>query len=298
MLVIRRQLVGRLEERRPNSVVDRTAIVELDQQCGQLVVGRHVARGLEHRRFGGRREARTRQRRGQHPVALVIGADRFRRGDETRLHPLGERLRLRDRNQKFGELVIAADRLAGHRDEALVARGVQLAALDRLLVVDPPPVVPGDFSQLGDEPLNAAAVENPASALLGHEAAAPEEQCQRLGKPGASLVVERLDGAIHLVLALESATGAAFNREPPVVSAVIDLDDDPTARSQRGDIGEVIVEAELPVRIEADRAIARRDTDRDNIPIAFVAVARAPCAGPAAPAQCVRSSDPPRRRGR
>ena len=143
MLVIGFDRIRSLEECGPRRFVDRTRLVQLDQQLGQLIVGSDVGRRVEHPGLSGRRQARARQRGREHAMALVVGADRLRRGHESRLHPLGERLRLGDLDQELGQLVVTVDRLPGERHEPLVSRCVELAAFHGGLIVDPPRVVPG-----------------------------------------------------------------------------------------------------------------------------------------------------------
>ena len=232
-------------------------------------------------------------------MALVVGADLFGGRDEARLHRFGERLLLGNCNQKLGELIITVDGLTGHRDEPLVPRGIQLAALDGSLVVDPPRVVARELAELFDQSLNAAALENPARALFGHEARAPQQERQGLLQPPLGLVVERPDVAVDLVNMLESVV-AALNREAAIVRTIIHLDDDPPARRERGDVAEIIVERELPVPIERDSAPPHRDTERHDVAVALMAMRRATRAIRAAATQgvdCRRRSPRRRRRG-
>src|SRR5919197_2022840 len=103
-------------------------------------------------------------------MLFVIGADAFPRSHKSRLHPLGERLRLGDLDQQLRQLVITADGLTRERDEALVSRGIELATMDRGLIVDPARVVSREVAELIDETLDPLGVQDPAGALLRHEA--------------------------------------------------------------------------------------------------------------------------------
>src|ERR1044072_3562152 len=89
-------------------------------------------------------------------MALLSRPDPFGRADESRLHRRRQRLRLRDGNEQLGELVVAADRLTGQGHKALVARRVELAALDCGLIVGPARVVARQMAELIQQSLNPA----------------------------------------------------------------------------------------------------------------------------------------------
>src|SRR5260221_514391 len=146
-------------------------------------------------------------------MELVVRADRLRGVDDSRLHPLRERLCLRHGDQELGELVVAADRLTGERHDPLVSGGVQLAALDRGLVIDPPRVIAGELGELIHQPLNASRVENPAGTLLANEAGAPKKIGDGLPEPPFGVGIEGPNTPTAFVDALGGPAAAPPERD-------------------------------------------------------------------------------------